>query len=127
MEAASLTYTQAPIDNPLKGMAFDINQAYIDNPGFPTSFHYGAICFSDIVNVTSNSYDWTALENKLNLVTNTGGTYSPQFYLELPDYKPEYNYSIYHNTNIIPAYLFALGLVTSNYLVTESEYGYCYR
>ena len=90
-----MEYTQAPLDNPLKGLVPYAG----DRPNqFPHSLEFNYLPLSALV-TGHGQYDWRPLENLLNEVARRGHQTVFRVYLEYPG-----------KTNGIPAFLVKAGL-----------------
>ena len=101
----NLTYSPAPIDNPLKGfLPFSDSAAWrIDDNQLPYSMEFFYIPLNDIM-TNFNEYDWSKLESRVDDITSRGNQAIFRVYLDYP-----------HKPTGIPQFLLDLGLETRDY------------
>lgn len=105
VSVTSLTYAQAPIDNPLKGIAGNpANGSSLAN--FPHSLLYVEASLRACV-TASNTYSWTALDSSLQTTTNDNSQAIVRFRLDDPA-----------GSTLIPQYVLDSGIWTTNYYGT---------
>ncbi|PAF38315.1 hypothetical protein CHH58_02460 [Terribacillus saccharophilus] len=100
-----LTYTSAPIDNPLKGFLpfSDSLEWQTDYNQMPYSMEFFYIPLNDIM-TNFNEYDWSKLESRINDIASRGNQVIFRVYLDYPQ-----------KQSGIPHFLLDLGLETKDY------------
>ena len=100
----NLTYTAAPIDNPLKGFVpFSESVAWQKDNQMPYSMEFFYIPLKDIM-TNFNEYDWSKLESRIDDIASRGNQAIFRVYLDYPN-KP----------SGVPQFLLDLGLETNDY------------
>ena len=104
-----LTYTNAPVENPLKGFMPYLDARNVSKPGhdnydrFPYSMEYFYIPLRQLM-VDDNKFDWSDLEMNLNIIASRGNQAVFRVYLDYPQ-----------KTTGIPDFLLKKGLKTHQY------------
>ncbi|MGE5583310.1 MAG: DUF4832 domain-containing protein [Bacillota bacterium] len=108
-DTRALTYTNAPVENPLKGFMPYLDARNVTKPGrdnydrFPYSMEYFYMPLRQLM-VDNNKFDWSDLEMNLNSIASRGNQAVFRIYLDYPQ-----------RATGIPDFLLKNGLKTYKY------------